>query len=64
MIYVQGSKLSVAKSAVPEAPIWEAAWGSGINQDVPFFQYSDGPGYDRDVFNGDVASLEKFAGWA
>jgi len=49
---------------VPGAPIWEAAYGSGINRDVAFFQYSDGPNYDHDVFNGNLAALERFAGWA
>jgi GH25 family lysozyme M1 (1,4-beta-N-acetylmuramidase) len=64
LIYVQASKLAVAKATVPEAPIWEAAWGRGIKTDVPFFQYSDGPGYDHDVFNGDLAALKRFAGFA
>lgn len=31
--------------------------------DVPFVQDSDGPGCDPDVFNGDLAALERFAGW-
>ena len=48
---------------MPHAPIWEAAWGGSINRGVPFFQYSDGPGWDHDVFNGNLKSLEKFAGW-
>ncbi|MDB5101722.1 MAG: Lyzozyme [Cyanobacteria bacterium RYN_339] len=64
LIYVQASKLAAAKAAVPEAPIWEAAWSSGIKTDVPFFQYSNGPNYDHDVFNGDLAALKRFAGWA
>jgi len=64
VIYVQGSKLSVAQSTVPEAPFWEAAWSADINRNVAFFQYSNGPGYDHDVFNGDQAALERFAGWA
>jgi hypothetical protein len=63
LIYVQASKLSVAKATVPDAPIWEAKWGSQIKTDVPFFQYSDGPGYDHDVFNGDEAALRRFAGF-
>jgi GH25 family lysozyme M1 (1,4-beta-N-acetylmuramidase) len=65
LIYVQASKLSVAKATVPEAPIWEAAWNHGkIKTDVPFFQYSNGPGHDHDVFNGDENALKRFAGWA
>lgn len=64
VIYVEGSMMSVAKSTVPEAPIWEAAYGSGVNKNVPFFQYSSGPNYDHDVFNGNMAALDKFAGWA
>jgi GH25 family lysozyme M1 (1,4-beta-N-acetylmuramidase) len=64
MVYVQGSEMGRAKAAVPHAPIWEAAWGGAVNRNVPFFQYSDGPRYDHDVFNGNVKALEKFAGWA
>ncbi|HEY9854994.1 MAG TPA: GH25 family lysozyme [Stenomitos sp.] len=64
VIYVQGSKLSVAQSAVPDAPFWEAAWSADINRNVAFFQYSNGPVYDHDVFNGNQAALERFAGWA
>jgi hypothetical protein len=30
---------------------------------MPFVQYSDGPGYDHDVFNGTKAALRKFAGF-
>ena len=63
MVYVQGSKLSVAQATVPHAPMWEAAYGSPINRNVPFFQYSDGPNFDHDVFNGNEKALEKFAGW-
>lgn len=63
LIYVQGSKESVAKATVPEAPIWRAAWSSHIGTDVPFVQYSDGPNYDHDVFNGDKAALRRFAGY-
>lgn len=64
VIYVQGSEMAVAKNMVPNAPIWEASWGSGSHPDVPFLQYSDGPGYDHDVFNGNIAALTKFAGVA
>jgi hypothetical protein len=63
MVYVQGSKLSVAQATVPNAPMWEAAYGRPVNRNVPFFQYSDGPNFDHDVFNGDEKALEKFAGW-
>lgn len=63
LIYVQGSKEAIAKAAVPEAPIWRAAWSSHIGTDVPFVQYSDGPSYDHDVFNGDKAALRRFAGY-
>lgn len=63
VVYVQGSKVSAARAAAPNCPIWEAAYGSGVNRSVPFFQYSDGPGYDHDVFNGNLAALEKFAGY-
>jgi GH25 family lysozyme M1 (1,4-beta-N-acetylmuramidase) len=64
LVYVQGSKVSVAKQTVPHAPIWEAAWSSHIDKSVPFVQYSDGPVYDHDVFNGTVAALKRFAGYA
>jgi GH25 family lysozyme M1 (1,4-beta-N-acetylmuramidase) len=64
LVYVQGSEMSRAKAAVPQAPIWEAAWGGSVNRNVPFVQYGDGPGYDHDVFNGNLTSLERFAGWA
>lgn len=64
VIYVQGSMMSVAKATVPQSPIWEAAYGSGIKTNVPFFQYSDGPNYDQDVFNGSKAALRKFAGFS
>jgi hypothetical protein len=63
LIYVQGSKESVAKATVPEAPIWRASWSKNIGSDVPFVLYSDGPGYDLDVFNGDRAALRRFAGF-
>ena len=64
VVYVQGSMLAVAKRTVPHAPLWEAAYGEAVNRSVPFFQYSDGPGYDHDVFNGNLKALEKFAGWS
>lgn len=63
VIYVQGSKLATAQATVPQAPFWEAAWGSAPNRNVPFVQTSDGPGFDHDVFNGDQAALARFAGW-
>ena len=77
LVYVQGSALGEARGAVPQAPIWEAAWsapdgqngGAGNdNRNVPFFQYAgdvpvNGDAHDFDVFNGNLASLEKFAGW-
>ncbi|HEY9723837.1 MAG TPA: peptidoglycan-binding protein [Oscillatoriaceae cyanobacterium] len=63
VIYVQGSKMAEAQSLVPQAPIWEAAWGPSPNPNVPFVQYNDGPGFDHDVFNGDPAALAKFAGF-
>ena len=62
LVYVQGSSLSVAKNTLPDAPMWEAAWGPSPDKSLPFVQYSDGPVYDHDVFNGDVAALRKFAG--
>ena len=62
IIYVQGSKMAVAKSSVPDAPLWEASWGPSPDKGVPFVQYSDAPVYDHDVFNGDVSALKRFAG--
>jgi GH25 family lysozyme M1 (1,4-beta-N-acetylmuramidase) len=64
VIYVQGSKMAVAQSTVPEAPIFQANWSSNIKTNTPFVQYSDGPSYDHDVFNGSMAALAKFAGSA
>jgi len=64
MVYTSASQVSRVRAAVPNAPIWEAKWTGGLSvSDVPFVQYSDGPGYDHDVFNGDLAALERFAGW-
>jgi GH25 family lysozyme M1 (1,4-beta-N-acetylmuramidase) len=68
LVYTQGSELSAAKAAVPKSPMWEAAWGATDNRQVPFFQYSagehNGLGYDQDVFNGNLRSLKRFAGYA
>ncbi len=64
LIYTSASQVSRAKAAVPNAPMWDAQWTNGrSNHNVPFVQYSDGPGYDHDVFNGSLASLRKFAGF-
>ncbi|HEY9721966.1 MAG TPA: GH25 family lysozyme [Oscillatoriaceae cyanobacterium] len=64
LIYTSGSQVSRAKAAVPQAPIWEAAWGPSPSTNYPFVQYSDGPGYDHDVFNGSLSALRKFAGFS
>jgi spore coat assembly protein SafA len=63
LIYCSASQVGRAQAAVPNAPIWEADWSSNVPTNQPFVQYSDGPGYDHDVFNGDLAALERFAGW-
>lgn len=63
LIYTSASQVSRAKAAAPQAPLWVAKWSSSIPSNVPFVQYSDGPGYDHDVFNGDLAALRKFAGF-
>ncbi len=64
LVYTSASQVSRAKAAVPNAPMWDAQWTNGrSNHGVPFVQYSDGPGYDHDVFNGSLASLRKFAGF-
>lgn len=64
VIYTSGSQVSRARSAVPQAPIWEAAWGPAPDRSFPFVQYSDGGGsLDHDVFNGNLAALRKFAGY-
>jgi GH25 family lysozyme M1 (1,4-beta-N-acetylmuramidase) len=67
VVYVQGSAMGEAQRAVPHAPIWEAAWGAPVNRHVPFVQYQSGSnnglGYDQDVFNGNLAALDRFAGW-
>jgi hypothetical protein len=64
LIYTSESDVPAAKSAVPNAPIWEALWGAPSPKNVPFVQYNDGPGFDHDVFNGNLAALDEFAGWA
>ena len=63
LIYTSASQVARARAAAPEAPIWEAKWSGSVPSDVPFVQYSDGPGYDHDVFNGDLAALRRFAGF-
>ncbi len=63
LVYTSGSEVARAKQAVPNAPLWEAKWGGSVPSNVPFVQYNDGPSYDRDVFNGTLGALEKFAGW-
>ncbi len=64
MIYTSASQVSRAKQVVPHAPMWEAKWTNGrADHSMPFVQYSDGPGYDHDVFNGTKAALRKFAGF-
>jgi GH25 family lysozyme M1 (1,4-beta-N-acetylmuramidase) len=63
LIYTSASQVSRAQSAAPNAPLWVAKWSSDIPGNVPFVQYSDGPGYDHDVFNGSLADLRKFAGF-
>jgi GH25 family lysozyme M1 (1,4-beta-N-acetylmuramidase) len=63
LVYTSASQVARAKQAVPHAPMWEAKWGGSVPSNVPFVQYNDGPNYDRDVFNGTLTALEKFAGW-
>ena len=63
LIYTSASQVPRATQAVPNAPLWVAKWSSNIPTNVPFVQYSDGPGYDHDVFNGDEAALARFAGF-
>ena len=63
LIYTSASRVPAATRAVPNAPIWEAKWSGSVPTNVPFVQYSDGPGYDHDVFNGGLAQLRKFAGF-
>ena len=64
IVYTSASNVSAALKQVPDAPIWMAKWTNGKSvTNVPFVQYADGPGYDRDFFNGDEAALERFAGF-
>jgi len=63
LIYTSASQVSRARAAVPQAPMWEAKWSGSAPGNVPFVQTSDGPGFDHDVFNGDLAALRKFAGF-
>ncbi|HEY9723706.1 MAG TPA: LysM peptidoglycan-binding domain-containing protein, partial [Oscillatoriaceae cyanobacterium] len=64
VVYTSGSQVSRAKAAAPNCPIWEASWGPPPSPDFPFVQYSDGPGYDHDVFNGSPQALARFAGFS
>jgi peptidoglycan hydrolase-like protein with peptidoglycan-binding domain len=64
LVYTSANEVGTAKQMVPSAPMWEAKWSHGLAvHGVPFVQYNNGPGFDRDVFNGSLAQLEKFAGW-
>jgi lysozyme len=63
LIYTSESNVPAAQTAVPNAPIWEADWTSQAPTNEPFVQYSDGPGFDHDVFNGSASELAQFAGW-
>ncbi len=64
MVYTSASRVAQARQLVPHAPMWEAKWTNGrADHSMPFVQYSDGPGYDHDVFNGTKAALRKFAGF-
>jgi len=64
LIYTSASQVDRAKAAVPNAPLWEADWGVQAPTNVAFVQTNNGPGFDHDVFNGDLNALDKFAGWA
>ncbi|HEY9722252.1 MAG TPA: hypothetical protein V6D47_09570, partial [Oscillatoriaceae cyanobacterium] len=66
VVYASQSNVSTAKQQVPNAPVWQAAWGPSPDRNLPFVQYSDGgsSGIDQDVFNGDKQALRKFAGYA
>jgi peptidoglycan hydrolase-like protein with peptidoglycan-binding domain len=63
LVYASHSTLPAARAAVPKAMIWDAKWGGSVPKNVPFVQTSDGPGYDHNVFNGNLRALERFAGW-
>ncbi len=63
LVYCSASRVPAARAAVPNAPLWEAKWSGPAPTTVPFVQTSDGPGYDRDVFNGTLAALRRFAGF-
>jgi hypothetical protein len=63
LIYTSASRVAAARAAAPQAPMWEAKWGGSVPTNVPFVQTADGPGFDHDVFNGNLAALRKFAGF-
>lgn len=64
LVYTSASQVSRVRALLPDAPLWVAKWTNGkALTNVPFVQYSDGPGYDHDVFNGDVDALARFAGF-
>ena len=61
VIYTSASNVSAAKEAVPKSRLWVAKWDSHVPERFDFVQTSDGPGYDHDVFTGNLAALEKVA---
>lgn len=63
LVYTSASRVPAARAAVPNAPMWEAKWSGAVPKNVPFVQTADGPGFDHDVFNGNLAALRKFAGF-
>lgn len=64
MVYASDSRIAAARAAVPHAPLWDAKWSSAAPRSMPFQQTSNGPGYDHDVFNGNLKALRAFAGFA
>ena len=64
LVYTSDSRVAQARAMVPHAPIWDAKWSGANRRNMPFVQTSSGPGYDHDVFNGNLKALRRFAGFA
>ena len=71
VVYTNQGSATAAARAAPHSPMWLANVADNAgdplpvslrDRDVPFFQYSWKP-YDQDQFNGNLSSLEKFAGY-
>jgi peptidoglycan hydrolase-like protein with peptidoglycan-binding domain len=63
LIYTSASNLGEAKRMVPNSPMWDAHWPPNASDYKNPFVQTGGSGIDQDVFTGNEAALEKWAGW-